>query len=73
MTDGLSARGQLLAANPPLPEYIHEHFDRAAEPFDPVSNPGGYISMCIAENKLTWDLLEPKMAESRLITQRAVG
>ena len=73
MTDGLSVRGQLLVANPPLPEYIHEHFDRAAEPFDPVSNPDGYISMCIAENKLTWDLLEPKMAESRTITQRAVG
>ncbi len=73
MTHGLSKRGRMLLASPPLPEYVHEHFARAGEPWDPASNPGGYISMCIAENKLTWDLLEPKMAECRNITQRAVG
>jgi aspartate/methionine/tyrosine aminotransferase len=73
MTPGLSRRGQSLLASPPLPEYIHEHFARVGEPWDPVSNPGGYISMCIAENKLTWDLLEPKMAECREITERALG
>jgi aspartate/methionine/tyrosine aminotransferase len=73
MTHSLSRRGQLLVATPPFPEYLHEHFERVGQPWDPVSNPGGYISMCIAENKLTWDLLEPKMAECRDITQRAVG
>lgn len=73
MTHGLSRRGRLLEARPPFPEYLHEHFERAVDRWDPGSNPGGYVPMCIAENKLTWDLLEPKMAECREVTQRAVG
>lgn len=73
MKHGLSNRGRKLLASPPIPEYIQEHFALAGEPWDPVSNPDGYISMGVAENKLTWDLLEPKMAECREITQSAVG
>ena len=73
MTYGLSKRGRLLVDTPPFPEYLHEHFERAGDRWDPVSNPDGYVSMCIAENKLTWDLLEPRMAECREVTQRAVG
>jgi aspartate/methionine/tyrosine aminotransferase len=71
--DGLSNRGRQLLSGPPFPEYLYEHFNRAGDPWDPVSNPDGYVSMCIAENKLTWDLLEPKMAECRAIPQSAVG
>jgi aspartate/methionine/tyrosine aminotransferase len=73
MTNGLSKRGERLVATPPFAEYLNEHFERAVDRWDPVSNPNGYVSMCIAENKLTWDLLEPKMAECREVTQRAVG
>ena len=73
MTAGLSKRGERLVASPPLPEYIQENFARVGESCHPVSNPDGYVSMCIAENKLTWDLLEPKMAECRAISQSAVG
>lgn len=73
MTGSLSERGSRLAESPPLPEYIHENFARVGEPWHPETNPDGFVSMCIAENKLTWDLLEPKMATSRTITQAAVG
>lgn len=73
MPHGLSDRGQALVENPPLAEYIHEHFARTGTPWDPQSNPSGYIPMCIAENKLTWDLLEPKMAASRQVPQSVVG
>lgn len=73
MSHGLSDRGQALVENPPLAEYIHEHFARTGTPWDRHSNPSGYIPMCIAENKLTWDLLEPKMAASRQVPQSVVG
>jgi aspartate/methionine/tyrosine aminotransferase len=72
MTRGLSARGEALLADPPLPGYIREHFERVDDRWDPATNPGGYISMCIAENKLVWDLLAPKMAQCRDVPQRVV-
>jgi aspartate/methionine/tyrosine aminotransferase len=72
MTHGLSHRGERLLASPPLPRYIREHFERVDDRWDPAANPGGYISMCIAENKLVWDLLAPKMAECREVPQRVV-
>lgn len=73
MSYGISKRGRRLLANPPRAEYIQEHYARVGEAWDPAVNPDGYIPLCIAENKLTWDLLEPKMAECREVTQRAVG
>ncbi len=73
MTSGLSLRGERLVVSPPLAEYIHENFARAGAACHPVDNLDGYVSMCVAENKLTWDLLEPKMAECRSITQSAIG
>ena len=53
----LSRRGQLLVDCPPLPSYIAEHFARAGQPWDPELHPDGYISLCIAENKLHNDAL----------------
>jgi aspartate/methionine/tyrosine aminotransferase len=73
MTNGLSNRGRRLVASPPLAEYIHENFARADDRCHPFTNPDGYVSMCIAENKLTWDLLEPKMAASRSVPSRVAG
>ncbi len=73
MTEDVSARGARLLASPPMPEYIDEHFARADEPWDPESNPDGYVSMCIAENKLVFDLLEPRMEACRMIGPDALG
>ncbi len=59
----LSARGARLAASPPVPEYISEHFARLASAWHPEHNTNGYVGLCIAENKLMQDLLLPRIAE----------
>ena len=48
----LSRRGQTLIDSPPVAPYIAEHFMRAGRPWDRARRPDGYISLCIAENKL---------------------
>ena len=53
----LSRRGQLLVDRPPFPAYIAEHFARAGQRWDRELHPDGYISLCIAENKLHNDAL----------------
>ena len=53
----LSERGRRLVESPPMPEYISEHFMRAGELWDEQTNPDGYVSLCIAENKLHNDSL----------------
>ena len=72
-THRLSGRGEALLAGPALPRYLEEHFARADDAWDRVTNPDGYVSMCLSENKLVWDLLEPKMAASREIPARVTG
>ncbi len=67
----LSLRGASLADHSPMPEYIAEHFERSADA-DP-SDPDRYIGLAIAENKLVWDLLEPKLTSDRNVDQRTVG
>lgn len=62
----LSARAGRLLASPPQPEYLQAQFARSLAPFDAATNPGGYIPMCIAENRLVWDVLRPKMAACRI-------
>lgn len=68
----LSTRGELLATNRPTPRYIDEHFARVEDRWDADANPDGYVSMCIAENKLVWDLLGPKLAAGREVPSRVV-
>jgi aspartate/methionine/tyrosine aminotransferase len=58
----LSRRGQLLVDSPPIPAYIAEHFARAGKPWDRELLPEGYISLCIAENKLHNDALIAHLA-----------
>jgi len=58
----LSRRGQTLVDSPPVPAYIAEHFARAGEPWDQTLRPDGYISLCIAENKLHNDALIEQLA-----------
>ena len=66
----LSGRGERLVAERPVPGYVDEHFGRVEDRWDAATNPDGYVPMCMAENKLVWDLLEPKMAASRRVPQR---
>lgn len=54
----ISRRAAALVESPPLAEYILAHFGRAAQAWDPVERPDGYIPLCIAENKL----LAPELA-----------
>jgi len=53
-------------------EYIKRHFELAEDSWSPT-NPEGYVAMCIAENKLVWDLLEPRMAECRDLEHYSIG
>ncbi|MEZ4320344.1 MAG: aminotransferase class I/II-fold pyridoxal phosphate-dependent enzyme [Myxococcota bacterium] len=70
---GLSTRGSALVDAPALPAYLAEHFARSAEPYDEHARPDGYIPMCIAENRLVWDLIEPKVSGDRAVTPDALG
>jgi aspartate/methionine/tyrosine aminotransferase len=59
----LSARGRRLIESPPMPEYIGEHFAHAGDPWHEQTNPDGYVSLCIAENKLHNETLIKILAE----------
>ena len=48
-----------------MPDYLHAHFDRLDDHYDAETNPDGYIGVCVAENKLVWDLLRPKFTATR--------
>jgi aspartate/methionine/tyrosine aminotransferase len=52
--------------------YIQAHFERSDDTWDAATNPDGYIGMCIAENKLVWDLLEPKLTAARQVPRTAL-
>ena len=56
-----------------MAEYIREHFDRCDVPAAATDLSDPYIAMCVAENKLMWDLLRPKMLESRDVPERVLG
>ncbi len=63
VTSALSDRGERLLADQAVPEYLQEHFRRATDP--------GYIPLCVAENRLVWDLLEPKATAARAVPSGA--
>jgi 1-aminocyclopropane-1-carboxylate synthase 1/2/6 len=46
------------------------HFRAEADPYHPTGNPGGYINLGTAENRLVWDLLAPKLTGARPLTAR---
>ncbi len=69
----LSRRAQTLLAQPPFPEYLHQHFERVESAFDAVTNPGGYIPLSIAENHLLGDLLLERMAAVRDVPTRVLA
>lgn len=64
-SSGLARRGRVLLERSPTPEYLREHFARVGSP--------GYAPLCIAENRLMWDVLAPKMAACRNVPERVLG
>ncbi len=72
MTD-LSKRARDLLDADIMDDYLVEQMARRSDAFDPISNPDGYISLSVAENKLVWDLLETKMRSSRDIDHHVIG
>jgi aspartate/methionine/tyrosine aminotransferase len=52
--------------------YIQAHFEHKEDTWDVATNPDGYIGMCVAENKLVWDLLAPKLTTARSVPRTAV-
>ncbi|MCP3990414.1 MAG: aminotransferase class I/II-fold pyridoxal phosphate-dependent enzyme [Actinomycetia bacterium] len=73
MTAPLSARARALLDSPAVPEYIDTHFERSEDAWHPERNPDGYIAFCIAENKLMFDVLGPKIAQSRELDSESLG
>lgn len=68
----LSTRGRRLVDAAPMPEYIHVHFAHGDDAWS-EDNPAGYIGLAIAENKLVWDLLEPRFNARRQVPAEAAG
>jgi len=56
----LSARGRSLLA--PFPEYLQLSFAASADPYDADTNPRGFISLSVAENRLSADLVADRLA-----------
>jgi len=68
----LSRRGRGLLDSPPAPEYLREHAVRTSGTDASPSDGDGYIPLCVAENRLVWDLLEPKIVAPREVTHQAL-
>jgi len=69
----LSKRGQVLLDRPVMPVYLQEHFTRLDDVWSADHNPNGYLPLCIAENRLVWDLLMPRFATHRDVPEEALG
>lgn len=69
---GLSRRGRALLTGSSMPEYLVEHFRRAPDRWPPESAPDGYLALCVAENALVWDLLEPQVTAARAVPREAL-
>jgi aspartate/methionine/tyrosine aminotransferase len=69
----LSRRGERLLSQPPFAPYFIAHTTRSGDAWDPVGNPGGYIPLCVAENRSMWDVLVPRLAAYRDVPPRVLG
>lgn len=57
MASTISHRAKNLLSHAPLPPYLDAHFARRDDP--------DYIGLCVAENKLVWDLLRYRLTAPR--------
>jgi aspartate/methionine/tyrosine aminotransferase len=67
----LSGRGEALVAGSPVPEYISEHMERSA--ISGLDDPDRYIGLCVAQNLLMWDVLEPQLNRNRGVRPASVA
>src|SRR5690349_14930017 len=67
----LSARARSLLQRSPLPAYLREHFARSAAGNDAPGR--SYIPLCVAKNRLVYDLLPPKLDAPRQDPARALA
>jgi hypothetical protein len=67
----LSARARALQRRSPLPGYLREHFVRGAAGVDAAGL--RYVPLCVAENRLVFDLLQPKLDAPRRVPARALA
>ena len=56
---GLSGRG--VVSMTPVRDDLEEFFAAWRNPFDPSSNQDGFIVLLVAENKLTWSMLQKRL------------
>ncbi|MGH3171938.1 MAG: aminotransferase class I/II-fold pyridoxal phosphate-dependent enzyme [Trebonia sp.] len=61
-----SRRAVRLAARSPV--IAGAHFRAEERPYHPDLDPGGYLNLGTAENRLLWDLLEPRLTAPRRLT-----
>jgi aspartate/methionine/tyrosine aminotransferase len=62
----VSKRGNRLAAD--QPPIARAHFQAEADAFHHRRNPGGYVNLGTAENRLAWDLLAPMLSGPRRVS-----
>lgn len=68
MSASLSRQARRLIDHPPA--IADAHFLAEADPYHPQRNPAGYINLGTAENRLMWDLLEPRLRTRRGVTEQ---
>jgi len=73
MEHTLSRRAAQLLANPPFAPYLVEHFAHSGQGWDPELRPDGYVALCVAENRLMWDVLVPRLSVYRDVPPRVLG
>lgn len=66
----VSSRATTLTAR--FPAIAAAHLRAESDPYHPTRNPGGYLNLGIAENRLVWDLLAPRLAGMREACQEDV-
>jgi aspartate/methionine/tyrosine aminotransferase len=67
----VSRRAARLAAESPA--IATAHFRAEADPYHPHHNPGGYLNLGTAENRLMWDLLAPRLTAPRPVRAEDTG
>lgn len=70
--EALSTRGRQLIDEAPMQPYFAAHFERIGDRYHPDTNPDGYVGLAVAENKLVWDVLGPRLQEPRRVPPGAV-
>jgi len=69
----LSRRAQGLLAGGAVPEYLQRHYEGLEDAYDPVANPGGYIGLCEAENRLVAEMVADRLDRAPKVPPAALG